>query len=1053
MNTKVKLFFQIRALLLCVALFSTVSERVFAQNVEITGYILDEATNKPVIGANVFLTNEKTGAIIDADGKFTVHAAALPAAISASYIGYRTVFLDVYENTEPVTIFLQEDVNFLSSVVVVGYGSQKRKELTGAISTIQERTLSQVTTSFDQSLGGTVAGLNVTQSSGQPGATSSVRIRGGNSITGGNEPLYVIDGLIIYNDNSATRTGLGFINGGLNPLAGINARDIESIEVLKDVSATAIYGSRGANGVIVVTTRKGKRGATHIEYQGAAGWQQVGKTVDLLNADEWISLYNDIQDSKKTPGAHYAVETQGYDWRDEALRKAFTQNHQVTINGGDEKTRFFISGNYSKQDGIIRNTGFDRLSARVNFERKLYKNLDVAVNLNISNSGQNSLTNLNSRYSNGSISDPFNYALRMPPVVPIYNRAGSYNYGNPFSEGDFHLGNRSVNPISDLLETTSQTKNANTLGNFVATYEIVPSLVAKLNVGANLNSALQNYYAPSASAIGLLTNGYGAVGNKRSNSWQSDFTLNYSKQLNAANYVDILAGYTTQKSYVEFATASSTNYANESLTYHNLAGGAGLVTPSSGSYESVLNSWIGRVNYSLLGRYNLTATFRADGSSRFAANSRWGYFPSIGLSWNINEESFFNKSGFVSSLKLRLSAGTVGNQEIGDYKYEATYGTGSYSFGGNLATAYLRNNRVNADLKWETTSQYNAGVDVGLWKDRLNLVADIYYKKTSDLLVDIPIEITTGFPSTLANIGSVLNKGVEIGLNANIVDTKNVRWSASVNFARNINEITSLGGQGYFFPVFDVNVNGLRTLSGIDPLIVKEGESLGSFYGYVFDGVIQTGDNLAQLPVPSWYETSGQELQAGDPKFVNQNGDNAINSADKVVLGNSQPKFTYGFSSTLNYKNLDLSFIFQGSYGNKLYNAFQHTLEATSEYYNAAASLRDRWTPTNPSNTVPRAINTPFLTLDSRYIEDASYLRLKNITLGYTLPFKVGKSSDIRLRVFAAAQNLLTVTKYSGYDPEASYYGGDETNGLYQGIDIGAYPSSKIFTFGINISY
>lgn len=1050
--TKVNLFFLMRTFF-CVVLFSAVSGWAFAKNVEISGYVWDEATNKPVIGANVFLTNEKTGAIVDIDGKFTVAAVSLPATVSVSFIGYKTVLLDVYESSEPITIFLQEDVNFLNSVVIVGYGSQKRKELTGATSTISERTLSQVTTSFDQSLGGSVAGLNVTQSSGQPGATSSIRIRGGNSITGGNEPLYVIDGLILYNDNSSTRTGLGAINGGLNPLAGINASDIESIEVLKDVSATAIYGSRGANGVIVITTKKGRRGATHIEYQGAAGWQQVNKTVDLLNASEWIALYNDIQSGEGK--SLYSGDTDSqYDWRDEALRTAFTRNHQITLSGGDEKTRFLVSGNYTKQDGIIRNTDFDRLAARVNLERKLYKNLDVAVNLTVSSSGQNSLTNLNSHYSNGSISDPFNYAVRIPPVVPVYNADGSYNYGNPFSEGDFHLGNHSVNPISDLLETTSQTKNTNTLGNFVATYTIVPSLVAKLNVGANLNSAIQNYYAPSTSAIGLLLNGYGAIGNKRTNSWQSEFTLNYSKQLNRDNYIDILAGYTTQKTYAEFSTSASTNYANETLKYHNLAGGSGLVTPSSGSFESVLNSWLGRVNYSLLGRYNLTATVRADGSSRFADNRRWGYFPSLGLSWNINEEPFFNKSGFASALKLRLSAGTAGNQEIGDYKYEATYGARNYSFGGKLATAYLRNNRENDDLKWETTAQYNAGIDLGLWKDRINLIADVYYKKTTDLLVDIPTEITSGFLSKLANVGSVSNKGVEIGLNASLVDTKNFNWSATANIARNINKITSLGGQGYFFPVFDSDVNGLTTLEGVDPLIVKEGEALGSFYGYVFDGVIQTEDlkeGKPKLPVPSWYE---KDLQAGDPKFVDQNHDGVIDSNDKVVLGSAQPKFTYGFSSTLNYKNLDFSFIFQGSYGNKLYNAFQHTLEATSIYYNAAASLRDRWTPANPSNTVPRAINTPFLTVDSRYIEDASYLRLKNVTLGYTLPFKAGKSPNrLKLRVFASAQNLLTVTKYRGYDPEASYYGGDETNGLYQGIDIGAYPSAKIFTFGINLTY
>jgi TonB-linked SusC/RagA family outer membrane protein len=1043
--TKVRLFLKSSALIYA-ALLSAVSGNIFAQNIEISGYVLDEATNKPVIGANVFLTNEKTGSVIDADGKFTVVATSLPAAITVSNVGYKTVLLDVYEYTEPVTIFLQEDVNFLSKIVVVGYGLQKRKELTGAISTISSRTLSQITTSFDQSLGGSVAGLNVTQSSGQPGATSSIRIRGGNSITGGNEPLYVIDGLIIYNDNSSTRTGLGFINGGLNPLAGINSNDIESIEVLKDVSATAIYGSRGANGVIVITTKKGKRGAAHIEYQGAAGWQQINRDVKLLNAQEWVSLHNDIQTNEKKP--LYTGEVRQYDWKDEVLRNALTQNHQVTLSGGDEKTRLFISGNYSQQDGIILNTGYERLSARVNVERDLYRNLNVAVNLTVGNSSQNSLTNLNSRYSNGSISDPFNYALRMPPTIPIYNANGTYNYSNPLSEGDFHVGTASVNPVSDLLNTESQTKSTSTLGNFVATYTIVPSLVAKINVGANLNGTVQNYYAPSTSAIGLLLNGYGAVGNKRYNSWQSDFTLNFSKQLNEANYIDILAGYTTQSTYVEFATATATNFANESLTYHNLAGGSNYQA-ASGSAESVLNSWLARVNYSLLGRYNLTATFRADGSSRFAANKRWGYFPSIGLSWNINDEAFFNKESVVSALKLRASAGTVGNQEIGDYKDKATYGARNYSFGGKLSTGYVKSNPKNDELKWETTSQYNVGIDLGLLKDRVNLTADAYYKLTSDLLVNIPVEITGGYSSALRNVGSVSNRGIEFGINANIIDSKNFSWTAAANIARNVNRVEDLGGQGQFFPEFSATL-GLRTLSGVDPLIVKEGEPLGTFYGYVFDGVVQATEDVSKIPVLSWIKD--HKVQPGDPKFVNQNGDKAINGADKVTLGNSQPKFTYGFSSALNYKNLDLSVIFQGSYGNKLYNAYQHTLESTSVYYNAAETLRDRWTTSNPSNTVPRAINTPFLTLDSRYIEDASYLRLKNITVGYTFPFKTGKSA-INLRVFASAQNLLTVTSYRGYDPEASYYGGDETNSLYQGIDLGAYPSAKTFLFGISLSY
>jgi TonB-linked SusC/RagA family outer membrane protein len=1030
------------AYFLYVILLAAISSTAFAQkSIEITGSVVDERTNQPIIGSSVILANTTTGAITDVEGNFALRTNKLPVTLLVSFIGYTTSVIEVYEVSEPITVFLREHIGYLNEIVVVGYGTQKRKELTGSVASIPQNVLAQVTPSFDRSLGGTVAGLNVTQSSGQPGATSSIRIRGGNSITGGNEPLYVIDGFILYNDNSSTRTGAGKIDGSLNPLTGINSADIESVEVLKDVSATAIYGSRGANGVILITTKKGKKGSNHINYQGVAGWQQVSKKLDLLNAEEWTAFYHDI-------AGNAPIQTgPNVDWQDAALRTAFTQNHQISASGGDEKTRYLISGNYTQQDGVIKNTGFDKYAARVNLDRDLSKKLNIGVNLSVSNSVQQGLPNWNGRTSNGSLSNPFDYALRIPPVVPIYNGSG-YNYGNPYVEGDYRLEGFAVNPISDLLNTTAETKSTSLIGNFVASYTIIPSLVAKVNAGANLNNTVQNFYAPSTSALGLLLNGSGSVGNKRYTSWQTEVTLNYNKRINEANNIEVLAGYTTQKSTVEYSTATSNDYANESLGHHNLAGGSTAISPTSGGAESVLNSWLGRINYSLLGRYNFTATIRADGSSRFAPNKRWGYFPSIGAAWNINEEAFYNQSSVVNTLKLRLSAGTVGNQEIGDYRYEDYYSPSKYSFGGKTVIAYARSNRANPDLKWETTTQYNAGLDIGLWKDRLSLSLDAYSKKTSDLLVEIPVEITSGFASVLTNIGDVTNKGFELALNAVIIQQKDFNWNASFVIAKNINEITDLGSLNSFVPGFSLS-EGTATLENIDPLIVQKGQPLGSFYGFVFDGVVQTGDNVANIAVPGWIGS----VSPGDPKFVNQNGDNVIDNADKVILGNAQPKFTYGLSSSLNYKSFDLFFAFQGSYGNHLYNGLRHKLETTSVFYNAAGALRDRWTPTNPSNTIPRAINAPYLTLDSRYIEDASYLRLKNITLGYTLPFKISKVPGSQFRIFASAQNLFVITDYTGFDPEASYYGGDETNGLYQGIDFGAYPSAKTYSLGLNLTF
>jgi len=422
----------------------------------------------------------------------------------------------------------------------------------------------------------------------------------------------------------------------------------------------------------------------------------------------------------------------------------------------------------------------------------------------------------------------------------------------------------------------------------------------------------------------------------------------------------------------------------------------------------------------------------------------------LGLAWNINQEPFF-KSMAIDNFKLRISGGTVGNQEIGDYKYLATYSAAANaSFGGVLATDYVRTRLANPDLKWESTSQYNTGIDLGLWNDKLNFVLDVYSKKTSDLLVDIPVAKTTGFTSQLQNVGAVTNKGIEFAVNGTLLKTKSINWTASANIAHNANQVTSLGSIKSFQPNFTAD-NSSSPLSAILPLIVEVGQPLGTFYGYQFAGVVQKGDDLSKIPVDA-RGSSSKAVQAGDPIYIDQDGDNKITDADKVVLGNSQPDFTYGFSTSFSYKKFDVSILFQGSQGNKLYNALRQNLETYSTTYNGSAILADRWTTTNPSTTIPRAVETAQVYLDSRYIEDASFLKLKNLTIGYTLPFRITNSKNSNLRIFVSAQNLLTITKYKGYDPEASRYGGDETNGLYQGIDLTAYPSSIGFNFGASVT-
>lgn len=1013
----------------CVILFFLLfSNTILGQNL-IRGYVQDEKTKEPLVGASVILTSSKQGSITDVDGSFSLQLSTpLPITLKIALVGFKTQELDIYEANEPITIELSEDLNYLNEVVVVGYGTQKRKELTGAISSVPKGTLSQLSTSFDGLLGGAVSGLNVSQSSGQPGTTSNIRIRGGNSINGGNEPLYVIDGVIIYNDNTSTDIGISRAGGALNPLAALNPSDIESIEVLKDVSASAIYGSRGANGVIIITTKSGKKGRTNIEYQYSIGWQRARKKLDLMNAREWGELYLEIASSENISETGLTADKvaqlgEGTNWQDAALRTATTQSHQLSISGGDEKTRYLLSGNFSDQDGILLNTNFKRYSGRFNFERDLFSNLTIGLNVTASKMEQNGLSNYSGLYVNG-VSNSLDYVLRIPQVVPIYNTDGSYNYNNLFEKGDLRFGDRTVNAISDLVNTDSQTKNNTVIGNFFAKYTIIPSLIAKVSAGTNLSNTTLNFFAPSSSAAGFLAKGYGSIGNKRFDSWQFEYTLNYVKKLNEDHFLDVLAGYTTQTTNIEYAIASASNFANEQLSFYNLQGGSTLLPASSGGSESILNSVLGRVNYSFRSKYNLTATLRADGSSRFAENHKWGYFPSIGVSWNASEEPFLKNNKSINDLKLRGSFGIVGNQEIGDYRYEATYGTKTYSFNNQLVTAYARSSAENSELKWEETSQYNLGFDLNLFDRRLGIVTDIYYKKTSDLLLDVPVEITTGFSTMLKNVGNVTNKGIEFAVIGNIIEQKDIEWNLSANIAKNVNEVTDIGNLDYF-------------LSG--NTIVKKGESLGSFYGVVFDGIVQESDDLSKIPAPSWKTN----VEPGDVKYVDQNGDNEITQdEDRVILGSVQPDFTYGFSTTLRYRSFSLFAAFQGSKGNQVYNSLRQDLESPSTSYNVLASLRDRWTSENPSNTIPKASVTSSTWLDSRYIEDASFLRLKNITLSYILPIKIEKAAQTKFKIFVTGQNLLTFTNYTGYDPEIS-----------SGIDSGAYPTAKTISLGINISY
>ena len=1003
-----------------------------AQNV-ITGHITDVRTGESLIGASVIVKSEKgKGVVTDIDGNFSLQTnVEAPLTLRVEYVGYRALDVDVYDFEEPVEIALIDNSNRIDEVVVVGYGVQKRKALTGSVTTVKNDELLQASTSFDNILGGAVAGLDATSSSGQPGASINIRIRGGNSINGGNEPLYVIDGVLIYNSNSATQTGVSYADSNFNPLASINPSDIESIEVLKDVSASAIYGSRGANGVIIVTTKNGKRGRIKVDYGYSIGVSNVRKKLDLLDAQQWGELYLDLATDaqKAATGVTPAVVStwgKGTDWQDALFRSATTQQHQLSINGGSETERFLISANYTDQQGVIRSTDFTRLGARINYERDILKNITIGLKSNVSKSTQKGSYSFGS-YSNG-FSGIIEQALRTSPAVPIYNADGTYNYANPFEAGDFVRSGQTPNPIADLSEVDAETKVDNILVSVFGTWEIIPGLRLRVQGSSDIINTRQNFFGPSSSTAGFNTQGYATIGSKRWESDQVEATLTWNKKWKL-HEIEVLAGYTYQQEKSENVLSASANFANENLGYHSLQSGSQLITPESDFVTSALYSGIGRVNYSLLDRYHLTATLRADGSSRFAKNKKWGWFPSLGFSWNVNEEQWLRNQKWIEDLKIRASIGTVGNQEIGDYRFLSTYAATHYYLGGGTKnTAYYRSGLGNDDLKWETTTSYDLGFDLSILKGRLSFVFDYYHKKTSDLLLSIPVEQTTGFSTQLSNVGNVTNDGVEFAINATLIQQKDLSWNASANIAHNKNKVTSLGTQQ------NEIINGNQT-------IIRVGEALGTYYGWEFDGIVQKGDDLSKVPAPS----NKTNVEYGDAKFIDQNGDGVVDQEnDRVVLGSSQPKFTYGFASQLRYKSWDLSFNFQGSYGNKLYNQLEQALESPNASYNASAKLADRWSESNTNTTVPRAyaLNLYDSYLDSRFIEDASYLRLKNIQVGYSFKPRLQNGTKLGIYLYASAQNLLTITSYSGFDPEYSGY-----------VDRGTYPSARTFTFGVKLSY
>lgn len=989
-------------------------------NSVLKGSIVEEKTNAPLPNAVVAIKGTTHQVQSDEKGRFSFRTGQrFPYILLISHVGFEPV--EITATGPDLVIALRESSKELEEVVV-GYGTQKKRDLTGSVASVSSTLIKQSpVSSFDRVLQGAVAGVQVIQTSGQPGSSVSIRIRGGNSITGGNEPLYVIDGFPVYNDNGDANAGVTS-GPSINALASLNPSDIESIDVLKDASSTAIYGSRGANGVVIITTKKGRAGQNNVSYESYYGDQQIIRTIPVLtSARDWALLKNDALINAGKPAYYSQAQldalTGGTDWQAAAFKTAPLQNHQLSFSGGDERTRYAVALNYFRQDGIVSHTAFERYSARINLDRNLSARFKIGTAVTGSKT--------KAAEANSSV---ISTLLLLPPTVPIRDAAGNYTLQSPF---EVALGN----PVATLEKEVNNTATYRFLGNLYGEYTVLKDLVAKVSIGADVINNKQNRYIPSSLYEAYAVGGSASVGNKFVSTWLNENTLSYTKRF-GSHYVNGVVGFTQQAYKSENSTAAAQGFVSDLLEYNNLSSGSLPMTPVSSATDWGLNSFLARFNYSFNQRYYVTFTARADGSSRFGQNNKWGYFPSAAFAWNVSREDFFASSFLgrrISNLKLRLSAGITGNQEIGQYQSLATLSNSSYLLGNQFAVGFYPNRLANDKLGWEKTKQFDAGLDIGLFDNVVSVVVDGYYKRTSDLLLTVPVPYTTGYTSALQNYGTVENKGVEISLTTQPVGGKHLTWNTAFTIAFNRNKILSLG-------------DGVQYLIS-DPSIARVGQPLGAFYGYQTFGLIQSGDDVGKIAVIDPATT-----KPGDRRYADINGDGKITQADdRTVIGYAQPKFIAGFTNTINYRNLDFTVQLYASYGNQIFNQNKQQLELLSGQQNASVTALDRWTPIHAVNTVQRAKEDPAPVTTSRYVEDASYLRGKNATLGYSLPVAIKRLATIKqFRLYVAANNFFTLTRYTGYDPDVSR---NEQSTLTQGIDYGAYPNAKSYLVGLNVIF
>ena len=1030
---------------------------------QVTGKVIDAMGELP--GVSVVIKGTSNGTITDLNGQFTLPNVKSSDVLVFSFIGYKTQEITV-GNQKSLSVKMEEDTQTLDEVVVVGYQEVRKGDLTGSVAKANMKDLlSAPVASFDQALGGRIAGVNVSSGEGMPGSTMNITIRGNNSLTQDNTPLYIIDGFPVEDPAQA---------------AALNPNDIESTNILKDASATAIYGSRGANGVVVITTKQGKIGKPQISYDGSFGISQVTKTLDMMSGYEFVKLQNEIEPTRTAE--RYFMDYNGKqwtlddyrnvpeaDWQDAIFRTAWSHNHNLRLTGGTEGVRYNASLSYYNQDGILLETGYERLQARMNTTVK-HEKLTMNLNANFSRSIQNGSSPSSSSYSgmnnlfysvwgyrpvaypNGSLDD-----LRNELIDP----------GTADDANDYRF-----NPILDLENTYRKNYTNNLQLNGYVQYEFLPGLKLKVTGGWTYDNRHNDIFNNSKTRYGGPRSTMGVNAEVRRSerlTWLNENLLTYQKNWKNRHSLSAMLGTTLQNSDYEYYAYSTRDIPNESLGIAGMSQGTINTTDSSKSSWAMF-SYFGNANYNYKSKYYATFSFRADGSSKFSKKNRYGYFPSASLAWSFTEESFMEQyKKWLSSGKLRLSWGLTGNNRIGEYdRYALLDMIRSHREVADIPnTVYPFDNVIesvgvapislpNEDLKWETTEQWNLGLDLGFFNERIGFTMDIYRKTTRDLLLDATLPYTSGYVTAMKNIGKVRNQGIELTVNTVNIDKKDFKWSTNFNIAFNKNEVLELTeGQTALLSTaqFDQKFNSQPNY------IAKVGYPMGMIYGYIYEGTYKYDDfnksgNTYTLKGNVPYFSSEANTQPGMPRYKDLNGDGIINSNDRTMIGRGTPIHTGGFTNNFEYKGFDLNIFFQWSYGNDVINANRLFFESgwqKQRELNQYASYANRWTPENPNSDIPAATNSASnLVISSRIVEDASFLRLKSVTLGYNIPQTfLSKYKISNARVYVAAQNLWTWTSYSGYDPEVSI----RDSALTPGLDYSSYPRALNISFGINLGF